>query len=42
MSPERYISNIIPGKDVQVEFPILGTTIDAKIRQAGNFINPAK
>jgi len=39
--PERYISNVIPGKDVQVNFPILGKTIDAKVRQAGNFINPA-
>ncbi|GAA3645556.1 efflux RND transporter periplasmic adaptor subunit [Flavivirga jejuensis] len=39
--PERYISNITPGKNVQVEFPILGKKIDAEIRQAGNFINPA-
>ncbi|AUP79010.1 efflux RND transporter periplasmic adaptor subunit [Flavivirga eckloniae] len=39
--PERYISNITPGKDVQVEFPILGKKVDAKVRQAGNFINPA-
>ncbi|MFI1771121.1 efflux RND transporter periplasmic adaptor subunit [Thalassobellus citreus] len=39
--PERYISTIKTGKDVQIEFPILGTSMDAKIRQAGNFINPA-
>jgi membrane fusion protein, multidrug efflux system len=39
--PERYITNIVSGKDVQVNFPILGKTMDAKIRQAGNFINPA-
>jgi membrane fusion protein, multidrug efflux system len=39
--PERYISNVVSGKDVQVNFPILGKTMDAKIRQAGNFINPA-
>ena len=39
--PERYISNVTPGKDVKVEFPVLGTSLDAKIRQAGNFINPA-
>ncbi|GAA3601179.1 efflux RND transporter periplasmic adaptor subunit [Flavivirga amylovorans] len=39
--PERYISNITPGRNVQVEFPILGKKMDAKIRQAGNFINPA-
>jgi multidrug efflux pump subunit AcrA (membrane-fusion protein) len=28
-------------KDVQVEFPVLGKTMNAKIRQTGNFINPA-
>ncbi|WP_303318745.1 efflux RND transporter periplasmic adaptor subunit [Flavivirga abyssicola] len=39
--PERYISNITSGKDVQVEFPVLGKKMDAKVRQAGNFINPA-
>ncbi|WP_299556627.1 efflux RND transporter periplasmic adaptor subunit [Seonamhaeicola sp.] len=39
--PERYISSITSGKDVKVEFPILGKSIDTKIRQAGNFINPA-
>lgn len=39
--PERYISEITFGKDVQVEFPILGSSMNAKIRQAGNFINPA-
>lgn len=39
--PERYISNVVPGKDVQVRFPILGKSMDAKVRQAGNFINPA-
>ncbi len=39
--PERYINSITPGKQVEVEFPILGKKVDAKIRQAGNFINPA-
>jgi len=39
--PERYIADVVKNKNVQVEFPILGKTIDAKIRQAGNFINPA-
>ncbi len=39
--PERYVSNVTPGKSVKVEFPILGKSLDAKIRQAGNFINPA-
>lgn len=39
--PESYISNVTTGKDVEVEFPILGTSINSKVRQAGNFINPA-
>ncbi|OEK09271.1 efflux transporter periplasmic adaptor subunit [Flavivirga aquatica] len=39
--PERYISTIVKGKEVKVDFPILGKQLDAKIRQAGNFINPA-
>ncbi len=39
--PESYITNVTVNKSVKVEFPILGKTIDAKIRQAGNFINPA-
>lgn len=39
--PERYVSSITTGKTVKVEFPILGKTVDTKIRQAGNFINPA-
>lgn len=38
--PESYITNVTPGKKVAVEFPVLGKTIDAKVRQAGNFINP--
>nr|WP_321234535.1 efflux RND transporter periplasmic adaptor subunit [uncultured Psychroserpens sp.] len=39
--PESYITNVTEGKMVAVEFPVLGTTMDAKIRQAGSFINPA-
>lgn len=39
--PESYISNITKNKKVQVEFPILGRTMNAKIRQASNFINPS-
>lgn len=39
--PERYISNVTEGKTVKIEFPILGTTMESKVRQAGNFINPA-
>ena len=39
--PESYISSVSINKEVQVEFPILGKTMNAKIRQTGNFINPA-
>lgn len=39
--PERYVSNVTIGKDVVVDFLFLNKTINAKVRQAGNFINPA-
>jgi RND family efflux transporter MFP subunit len=39
--PESYLKNVITGKNVEVSFPILGKTMSAKIRQTGNFINPA-
>ncbi len=39
--PESYLTTVTKGKTVQVNFPVLGTTMDAEIRQAGNFINPA-
>lgn len=39
--PEGYITSIKKGKNVEVEFPILGKSLHSKIRQAGNFINPA-
>ena len=39
--PESYVASIKKGKDVEVEFPILGKTVNTKVRQTGNFINPA-
>jgi RND family efflux transporter MFP subunit len=39
--PESYITSVTEGKTVQVDFPVLGTTMDAEVRQAGSFINPA-
>ena len=39
--PENYISNVTKDKNVEVEFPVLSKTINAKVRQAGDFINPA-
>lgn len=39
--PERYITDVTRGKQVKVEFPVLGKSIETEIRQAGDFINPA-
>lgn len=39
--PETYVSSIVPGKDVKVTFPVLGKMVNTKVRQTGNFINPA-
>jgi RND family efflux transporter MFP subunit len=39
--PEKYITNVTKNKNVEVEFPVLGKTINTKVRQAGDFINPA-
>ncbi|WP_411894204.1 efflux RND transporter periplasmic adaptor subunit [Winogradskyella sp. A2] len=39
--PESYITSIVEGKEVEVEIPILGKSIQSKIRQTGNFINPS-
>jgi membrane fusion protein (multidrug efflux system) len=39
--PESYISTVTKDKNVLVEFPVLGKTVEAKVRQAGNYINPS-
>ncbi|WP_067146913.1 efflux RND transporter periplasmic adaptor subunit [Pseudotamlana agarivorans] len=39
--PESYITDVVEGKKVKVEFPVLGTDLDTQVRQASNFINPA-
>lgn len=39
--PESYLKDVTPGKNVEINFPVLGKTMSAKVRQAGNFINPA-
>lgn len=39
--PEIYVSSVKKGKSVVVEFPVLGTEVKTKVRQTGNFINPA-
>ncbi len=39
--PERYINTITEGKNVEVNFPVLGKTFTAKVRQTSNVINPS-
>lgn len=39
--PETHIKTVTKNKDVVIEFPVLGTSIKSKIKQAGSFINPA-
>lgn len=39
--PESYVSNVVKGKKVEVNIPVLGKTIDTQIRQASDYINPA-
>jgi len=38
--PETYVSSIKVGTQVEAYFPVLDKTIDSKVRQTGNFINP--
>lgn len=39
--PETYVASVKKGKSVIVEFPVLGTSVNTKVRQTANFINPA-
>jgi len=38
--PEKYLTSVVKGAEVEVSFPVLGTTTKEKIRQAGDFIDP--
>ena len=38
--PENYIQNVTKGKMVEVTFPVLGETIETKVKQTGSYINP--
>ena len=38
--PESHLPNVVPGKSVQVYFPVTGDSVSTKVRQTGNFINP--
>ena len=39
--PETYLVSITKNKAVEVNFPVLGTTLQTKVRQVGNYINPS-
>ena len=39
--PETYLPDVTVGKSVQVMFPVLGKSLETKVRQTSNFINPA-
>ncbi len=38
--PESYLPSVRPGKDVMIFLPVLGDSIQTKVRQTGNYINP--
>ena len=38
--PESHLPNVVPGKNVQVYFPVTGDSVSTKVRQTGSFINP--
>lgn len=39
--PETYISSVSEGTQVKVNFPVLGESVDSKVRQSSSYINPA-
>ncbi|WP_421765223.1 efflux RND transporter periplasmic adaptor subunit [Ekhidna sp.] len=38
--PESYITSVTTGKEVKVFFPVLNTSVETKVRETGNHINP--
>lgn len=38
--PESYLSEVVAGKKVMVDFPILGLKVASKVRSVGRYINP--
>ena len=39
--PESHLEGVTKGKRVQIYIPVLGDSIETKVRQTGNFINPS-
>ena len=38
--PERYLSTVVVGKTATIDIPVIGSSIETKVRQTGNYINP--
>lgn len=38
--PERYLTSVTEGKEVEIFFPVLGETVTSTVKQTGNYINP--
>ena len=38
--PERYLTSVTTGKEVEIFFPVLGKTVTSTVAQTGNYINP--
>ena len=38
--PESYLNEVVPGKKVMVDFPVLGLKVASKVRSVGRYINP--
>lgn len=39
--PENYIASVTQGRPVEVQFPVVGITVDTKVGAVANYINPA-
>jgi len=38
--PESYLSEVVAGKKVMVDFPVMGLKVASKVRSVGRYINP--
>lgn len=38
--PENHLLNVTKGKSVQVQFPVIGKSLETEVRQVSNYINP--
>lgn len=38
--PEVHLPNVVPGKQVEIFFPVLGKSVTSQVRQTGSYINP--